>query len=516
MAIKKKNNRNQIRVILWGKEIGTLTWAQDRQLAYFHFSEDYFREPYDLCPITHPKNEPETHFAIYGESLKSPDPDTRIYQGLPPFIADALPDAWGNAIFNEWFDAHKLPPSEKTPHAKLSFIGNRAMGALEFKPMMDPGFYEDKKIDLKELYEQSLSIEQSLSKKALRPEEADIEKIAALGTSPGGSRKKAIICIAPDGTIHSGKTDAPEGWKHCIIKFNTPNYSLSEIEKTYYDLATTAGIPMMPSSLMEIKGTQHFLTERFDRRNGEKIMMQTLAAINPSANTYEDLFQTCRKLGLNEKEISTLFRQTAFNFLMNNTDDHKKNFTFLMGKDGTWHLSPAYDLTFVISENGNAPETNHCMSLQGKLSGVDENDLLAFAEKNNIKNPSRIIKEIRNASTLFEEKARQNGVNAYYTEMISKRLDELGRPHQAGISKNETLKVSGHKISDVRIEMSMKGNLHVLANIDGKERRAVITPKKKDYEDSLKSGLDNIPAEQKKRTLKRIFKNILQQQTPGS
>lgn len=515
MSIKKTNNRNQLRVTLWGKEIGILTWNQDRQQAYFHFSEDYFGEPYDLCPITHPKDEPESRFAIYGESLKSTDTETRIYQGLPPFIADSLPDTWGNAIFNEWFEARKLPQAEKTPLTKLSFIGNRAMGALEFKPMMDPGFYEDKTVNLEELYKQSLAIEQSLQAKTLRPEQTDIDKIAALGTSPGGSRKKAIISIAPDGTIHSGKTSSDKDWKHCIIKFNTPRYSLSEIEKTYYDLALLSGINMMPSSLMDINGEKHFLTERFDRRNGKKIMMQTLAAINPSASTYEDLFQTCRKLNLTEKETTALFRQTAFNFIMNNTDDHKKNFTFLMDEKGTWQLSPAYDLTFIISETGNAPETRHCMSLQGKFTEITDNDLLAFAEKNNIRNAAKIIKQIREASLMFEEKARLNGINAYYTDMIADKLDELGRQHQKNKTAKETITINGHRISGLRTEMSIKGNLHIHAIIDGTERKAVITPKKKEYETLLKTGLNNMPHEQKRQLLKTYFKNILFQNTPG-
>ena len=34
MAIRK-NNRHDLRVYLWGKEIGTLTWNPDREYAYF-------------------------------------------------------------------------------------------------------------------------------------------------------------------------------------------------------------------------------------------------------------------------------------------------------------------------------------------------------------------------------------------------------------------------------------------------------------------------------------------------
>ena len=37
------------------------------------------------------------------------------------------------------------------------------------------------------------------------------------------------------------------------------------------------------------------LTERFDRRGGKKLHVQTLAAMNPAADSYESLFDTaCR------------------------------------------------------------------------------------------------------------------------------------------------------------------------------------------------------------------------------
>ena len=508
MAIHKPNQRNQLKVFLWGKEIGTLTWVQDRHLGYFHFSDEYFRQEYDLCPITNPKNEPETHFAIYGESTKSPNPESKIYQGLPPFLADSLPDNWGNAIFDNWFEEKGLHASDKNALTKLSFIGNRAMGAFEFHPMMDKNFYEDKIVNLKELYEESLSIEQQLRDKSISNKKATIESIAALGTSPGGSQKKAIISIAPDGTYHSGKIIPDPSWKNCIIKFNTEEYTLAEIEKTYYDLAIESGLNMTPSELIDIDGTKHFITERFDRVKGEKVVMQTLAAINPEANSYEDLFWTCRKLSLPNKEMDDLFRQTAFNFLMNNTDDHKKNFSFIMSKDYSWHLSPPYDITFIISKTGNTPERTHCMSLMGKYDNVTEEDLLTFAIQNDIRNPKKIIREIRQASLLFEDKAKENGINPYYAEMITNRLKELGRPDKKISVEETTGEISGHTVSKIRFEKSVKGNIHVFATIDGKERRAVVTPRKPLYKEIENKGFNNMPQKEKTKIIRQAFPDL--------
>lgn len=496
MAIRK-NNRNELRVLLWGQEIGTLTWNPDKQYAYFFFSEEYFRQPYDLCPITAPKDSPEARQAIYGPSLKSPDMELRIYQGLPPFLADSLPDRWGNAVFDQWFHDRKLPDSQKNPLTKLSFIGSRAMGAFEFRPALEPGYYKDRPVDLGELYKEVLQIEENLRTRTLAADdEKTRENINALGTSPGGSRKKAIVSIAPDGSFHSGKTALDPDWKHCILKFNYDDYSTAETEMTYYELATEAGIRMMPSRLISIGGSSHFLTERFDRTGGRKQMMQTLAAINPQAASYEDLVRTCRTLGIDEREITELFRQTVFNFLMNNTDDHSKNFSFLMDDRFRWHLSPAYDMTFIIAESGNTGEHAHCMSLGGKTSGVTDRDLLDFAAKNGIKAPQRIIDEIRMVSLRFEEKARKYGVKAHVIEIISRKLDELGRPHQKETNASD-FTVEGVAVAGFRFEMTHCGNIHVVARVDERALKLVVTPKKPLFKEIMDKGFNGMSETEK-------------------
>ncbi len=89
---------------------------------------------------------------------------------------------------------------------------------------------------------------------------------------------KAIIAIAPDGTIYSGQTGASAELEHCIIKFNTPEHALSESEMTYFQMARQCGITMMDSRLIDVEGTRHFLTRRFDRT--EKGNIHFLATID--------------------------------------------------------------------------------------------------------------------------------------------------------------------------------------------------------------------------------------------
>lgn len=57
----------------------------------------------------------------------------------------------------------------------------------------------------------------------------------------------------------------------------------------------------------------------------------------------------------------------VFNILANNTDDHHKNFTFVMNRQGTWRLSPAYDMTYIFDTGGYLPNKEHCLMIGGKL-----------------------------------------------------------------------------------------------------------------------------------------------------
>jgi serine/threonine-protein kinase HipA len=59
------------------------------------------------------------------------------------------------------------------------------------------------------------------------------------------------------------------------------------------------------------------------------------------------------------------YRRMLFNVIARNQDDHTKNIAFLMGPDGKWKLSPAYDVTY--SHNPAGRWTNkHQMIINGK------------------------------------------------------------------------------------------------------------------------------------------------------
>lgn len=503
MATKRSNDTQMITVSLWGKAIGTLSWNPRMQVSTFWFAPAYFQETYDLAPITYPKGFQSPAIGIPG--LREP----KIYQGLPPFLADSLPDRWGNTLFDQWFADKGLHEKDKTPLTKLSFIGKRAIGALEFAPVIESGFYENQTVRIDALYEQAKLVEQRLAGAAIaHGEPLTHQALMALGTSAGGRQMKAIVSIAPDGSFHSGQTTDAPNYEHSIIKFNTPEHALAETEMTYYEMAMAAGIHMMPSRLIEAEGVRHFLTLRFDRRDGRKIFTQTLAAIDPDARSYEDLFRIARSLAVPKPEIDELFRRAAFNVLANNTDDHNKNFSFLMDQDGAWYLAPAYDMTFTIGTNGREPEKNRCMPIAGKVTDISEADLIQLGRNNTVRDPAGIIREVRKGIALFVEAARRNGVDAFHIELIAGRLAELNPDlgiAVSGLKACSFVASDGTEVENVRFERTESGNIHIMAQIGGRNVKYVVTPKKALYQEILAAGFNAMPDWKKEELAKRYL-----------
>lgn len=408
---------NILKVILWGMTVGRLYWNKERGRAYFTYDQDFLTKDLDIAPLTASINSP-----LSQRGLPHTGNTDRLYAGLPEFIADSLPDHWGDTIFRQWAASHNIPLRHLTPVDRLAFIGKRSMGALEF----EPAYESDNKpfaVDLESLYQlagQLFSERQEINLTADTP--LHIENLYKVGTSAGGMRPKAIIAInEKTGEIRSGQAELPAEYVYYIIKFNEgKKFPFTLVEMAYYLMANAAGINMMPSRLIEIDGRQHFLTQRFDRLKGKKVHVQTLAAMHPLADSYEDLFTVCRKLRLPAHEISEQYRRMVFNVLTGNVDDHTKNFSFMMGEDGIWHITPAYDLTFTIDLDAPAYVNRHCLTIGGKNDAITTDDLIRFARMNDIKDAESIIAEVTKSVDHFSDFARECGIDDNWIKDIEK------------------------------------------------------------------------------------------------
>lgn len=482
-----------LKILLWNKEIGRLSWDNRRGLSYFEFNPAVIGGECDPFPLIASVKSPISRRPIIS------DKETKLYRRLPPFLADSLPDAWGNQVFECWRIQNKIHNQEITPLDILSFIGKRGMGAIEFVPESS-GIKKSEKLNLQALTDLAQKIFTQRESVKIMPEESlTMQSLIAVGTSAGGRQPKAIIAINPNtGEIRSGQIAGQKGFEYCILKFGAPERSSAELEMAYYKMATNAGINMTRCQLIEIEGQKHFITKRFDRHQEHKLHMQTLAALYPEADSYEKLLMVCRKMRLPESTQEEVFRRMVFNILANNTDDHNKNFSFLMNEEGKWQLSPAYDMTYIFNTGGFLPETQHCLMLQGKIQEHSIDDALALAKDNGIRKPENIINEVVTAIRQFRQFAQECGVKDKWINIIegclNRHLNDWGF-NSIG-HKTPSFTIGDTLYENVYIEQAYKGNYHLLCTVQGKTRKFVITPAKEEYSIIEKTGIANLTTEQ--------------------
>ena len=189
-------------------------------------------------------------------------------------------------------------------------------------------------------------------------------------------------------------------------------------------MARSIGLHMMPSCLIETGGRCHFLTERFDRKGDEKIHIQTLAAMNPVSDCYEDLFDAASRLSLLPEETTGLFMQMLLNAACGNIDDHNKNFSFMMASDGIWHAAPAYDFTFAVDPDAPNYVNVHSMTINGKNRNIEREDLTEIAGRFNIKEANAIINKILSAASGYRSFAEEAAVPKRWIGIIEEEIQD--------------------------------------------------------------------------------------------
>lgn len=411
---------DKLNVTLWGKHVGVLT-NYNRALTCFYFDEDFIRNGWDLSPLRFALNSPRAQRGLpfIGEEGK-------IFSGLPSFIADSLPDHWGQKVFREWACRHSIRMKDVSALDFLAYIGRRSMGALEFEPCSSEDMSQPFKVEIEEL---SRFAHWAMSQAEALSTSLDLvtESLFRVGTSAGGKRPKAVINVNLETEeCYSGQVPTPfEGYTPMIIKFDEhSDVPTTRIEYSYYLMAKAAGMNMMRSLLLTKGGSSHFLTERFDRTGDEKIHVQTLAALNPLAECYEDLFLTANSLAVPIKEKQELYRQMCMNIICGNVDDHTKNFSFTMNKEGQWHAAPAYDFTFCIDPDALPVMNRHSISLNGKTEDIKREDLLSVAKKFDIKSAGTIIEQCLSTALDYERYGEEAQVS---TKWIATILAEIRR-----------------------------------------------------------------------------------------
>jgi serine/threonine-protein kinase HipA len=419
-------------VKLWGTPVGVFHLEDSMGYVSFEYTKDFLRSGIQVAPMMMP---------LSNRVFAFPDLAKSSFKGVPGLMADSLPDKFGNAVIDQWLAKMGRLPDSYNVVERLCYIGKRGMGALEYEPDHNAQSDMDEQISMTRMSEFASAILEEKTDMLLASEnDVDYKQLLRLGTSAGGARAKAIIAHNVEtGEIRSGQVDLGKGFDYWLVKFDgvskngdhnlvdVPEYTL--IEYAYYKMALQAGLVMNECKLLSEGGRHHFMTKRFDRVNGDKVHMQSLGAMthidyNESGLcSYEMAAITARQLEIPSRDIEQFFRRMVFNVLAVNQDDHVKNISFLMNRRGDWSLSPAYDVTFA-SDPDNRWLKAHQMTVNGKLSNILKEDLMACGQKMDLKASKchKIIEEVYSAVQAFQNIAQSVGIREKTIVLIQNEL----------------------------------------------------------------------------------------------
>ncbi len=410
-----------LEIQLWGMIVGHI--AKTRSGIAFEYDEAFKVRGLEISPFEIPLA--STH--IYQSLQRS-----QTYSGLPGVIADCLPDTYGRSAINTFYKKnYGLESFDVGPLEILSYIGDRSIGALEFRPQRSVHTTDGDFLEIRNLLSSARLI---LEGKA----DEVTERIIRISSSAGGRQAKALIDYNyKTKEIRAGFDPSKQGFRPCIIKFDglmegdEANY-YGRLEYLYSMLARELGIKMPSTYLLETENDRglmaHFIIDRFDRDSGKRKThhFASLCGLtlrdyrDKHSSSYEDYLRVAMKLTSAQSEVYEAFQRAIFNLVFRVQDDHSKNFGFLMDQKGQWTLSPAYDLTYVFG--GTA--LTHQMTFNGKDDLFECSDVIEVGKKFGIKKAQamHVLENTLATASQFESRALEVGLEEDYIKGVSSRL----------------------------------------------------------------------------------------------
>ena len=435
---------NSVKVI-WGELVGLASISPSGAIS-FEYDSDFKKLNWELAPLKLPTHLAKTIFT-FPSLHKNGNTELDTFKGLPGLLADSLPDKYGSQLINNWLANQGRSPDSMNPIEMLSFIGNRGMGALEFEPSILNQNANPTSIEIEKLVKVSHELIHKSEASIIRStsiDEKQFEQLIEISTSVGGARPKALIAYnEKTGEMKSGIANAPHGFDQWLIKLDSvsdiqlgASIGYGRVEMAYYNMAVSCGIEIMPSRLLEESGRAHFMTKRFDRDGSDtKHHIQTLCALTHfdfnrvTSYSYEQVFSIMKDLNISNHDIEQMFRRMVFNVMARNCDDHTKNFSFRLKKDGAWELAPAYDLCHAYRP-GSEWVSHHALSINNKRIEITKEDLLAVGRLINIENAVEIIEGILRVVAKWKEYAEEVKVDPKLVVSINESLVEQMELHE--------------------------------------------------------------------------------------
>lgn len=396
----------------WGTLV-TTTALNGRPLIAFQYSNEARQKGLELSSYTLP---------LEGPQLRRDFPEHQLH--LPGPVYDALPDGWGMLLMDRLFRRRGLNTARIGPLERLAYIGNNAMGAMTFEPVAPEGEAPDTHIPLEQLAAEVQHVHHGEGG-------AFLETLLLVGGSPQGARPKALVYRdSRSGALTTAATAGFEAW---LIKFPAKDEhpEVCAIEMVYAECLRMCGIETPDTQYYSLPdGQAAFASKRFDRHDGLRVPMQSLAAFTganyrmPGTLDYANFLRATQLCTNDVREMARAFKRSVFNVAFNNRDDHPKNFAYIMAPDGQWTLAPAYDVTYCEGPGG-----YHQMDVMGEAMSISRTSMLRLAEEAEIGQDvaATMIDDICEVASQFAAIARRlypQQITEETLRMIGQRINE--------------------------------------------------------------------------------------------
>lgn len=301
-------------VFYHNKLVGTLSMTPGNHKCAFEYSQTWLAEGFSISPLELPLKS--------GLLL----PKTDYFYGNFGIFEDSMPDGYGNYLLNRILQKYGTSLVEMNPVERLSFVGEKGMGALTYVPESTLNTVQDT-ATLDQMQQDALDV---LSEKDF----SSTEMLYINSGNSGGCRPKCLW------------KDEDGSW---LVKFRH-TYDPIDIGRREYEIlrkAKECGITVPDSKLFN---GRYLGTRRFDiAPDGARLHVATASAllcesIRQPMMDYRRLIRFTAYLTQDMAQAQEMFRRMIFNYEIGNNDDHAKNFSFIF--DGMkWSISPAYDIT---------------------------------------------------------------------------------------------------------------------------------------------------------------------------
>lgn len=376
----------------WGSLVSS-TALTGRPLILFEYSDEAKSRGLELSALRLP---------LSGPKLRRDFPAHQM--GLPGPVYDSLPDGWGMLLMDRLFKRRGLNLARVGPLQRLTYIGTSAMGAMSFEPGMPEEIATGGHVPLAQLAAEVNEV--------LDGEGGEfLQKLMLIGGSPQGARPKALLYRdPPSGAFTTAAAPGLEAW---MIKFpaRQEHPEVCAIEAAYSECLRECGIKTPDSEYFSLPGGQAaFASKRFDRQNGMRVPMQSLAAFTganyqmPGALDYINFLRATGLCTNDVREKKSAYERVVFNVVFNNRDDHPKNFAYIMSPTGQWSLAPAYDVTFCEGPGG-----YHQMDVMGEALEIGREILISLGTQEaelSAGDAADVIYNICSVASNFAAKAR--------------------------------------------------------------------------------------------------------------